>query len=66
MLQPLDLGIIHSLKIKYRRTQVQNAVAATERKAELKLNVLQAMHMIVSSQNAVGLMTTAVALEKRV
>jgi hypothetical protein len=31
MLLPLDLGIIHSLKTKYRTTLVQKATAAIER-----------------------------------
>jgi hypothetical protein len=64
MLQPLDLEIIHFLKIKYRRTMAQKATAATERKAELKLNALQAMHMIVSLWNAVSQMTIASCFRK--
>jgi hypothetical protein len=56
-LQPLDLGVIHCLKAKYRKSIVQKAIDATERKSELKLNVMQAMHMIVASLNAVSLAT---------
>jgi hypothetical protein len=56
-LQPLNLGVIHFLKAKYRKSLVQKAIAAIERKSELKLNVMQAMHMIVASWNAVSLAT---------
>jgi hypothetical protein len=48
-LQPLDPGVIHSLKAKYRKSLVQKAIAATERNSELKLNVMQVMQMIMAS-----------------
>jgi hypothetical protein len=53
-LQPLDLGVIYYLKAKYRKSVVQKATAAIGRKSELKLNVMQAVHMIVASWNAVS------------
>jgi hypothetical protein len=53
-LQHLDRGVIRCLKAKYRKSLVQKALAATERKIELKLNV---MLMIVASWNAVSLAT---------
>jgi hypothetical protein len=46
-LQPLDLDVIHVTKGKYWKTLVQKAIAVTERKAELKLHVLQAMHVFM-------------------
>jgi hypothetical protein len=46
--------VIHCLKAKYRKSVVQKAIAGIERKSELKLNVMQAMHMIVASWNAVS------------
>jgi hypothetical protein len=48
-LQPFDLGVIHCLKAKYRKSLVQKAIAVIERKSELKLRVMQAVHMIVAS-----------------
>jgi hypothetical protein len=48
-LQPLDLGVVHCLKAKYRKS-----LATIESKSELKLNVMQPMHMIVASWNAVS------------
>jgi hypothetical protein len=52
--QPLDLGVLHCLKAKHRKSLVQKAIAAIERKSKLKLNVMQVMHMIVVSWNAVS------------
>jgi hypothetical protein len=37
MLNPLDLGIIHCMKTRYRKALVQKTVTAVERKAKLKL-----------------------------
>jgi hypothetical protein len=53
-LQLLNLGVIHVTKGKYQKTLVQKAVAAIERKAELKFNVPKAVHMITSSRNSVS------------
>jgi hypothetical protein len=44
-LQSLDLGVIHCLKAKYKKSLVQKAIAGIDRKSELKFNV---MHMIVT------------------
>jgi transcription antitermination factor NusG len=46
--------VVHCLKAKYRKSPVQKAIAAIERKSELKLYVTQVMHMIVASWNAVN------------
>jgi hypothetical protein len=59
-LQPLDLDVIHCLKEKYRKPLVQKA---TQRKSELKLNVMHTMHVIASSWNAVW-QQLIIALEK--
>jgi hypothetical protein len=62
-LQPLDLRIIHSMKAKYRKFLIQEAISANERKAALKLNVLQAMHM-VESWDSVSTITIANCFRK--
>jgi hypothetical protein len=53
-LQPLDPGVIHSLKAKYRTVLVHNAIAAIQNKTGLKLNILQAMHIVVAVWNSKG------------
>lgn len=50
----MESGPQFSVKGKYQKTLVQKAPNATKRKAELKLCVLHAMHMITSSQNSVS------------
>ncbi|KAM3936770.1 tigger transposable element-derived protein 4-like [Leptodactylus fuscus] len=54
-LQPLDLGVIKSLKYNYRRLLVQRALALMERNQldQLKPDLLQAMHFLVASWNKV-------------
>jgi hypothetical protein len=53
-LQPTDLGVIHSLKAKHREVLVCKATAAIKNKTELKLNILQAMHMVVAAWNSLS------------
>jgi hypothetical protein len=43
MLHPFDLVLISCVKDKYSKALVQNIMAALGRKAELKLNGLQAI-----------------------
>jgi hypothetical protein len=47
-LQPLDLRIIHNLKVYYRKSLVQTSICLMEsgKKVKKKINVLQAMHYI--------------------
>lgn len=53
-LQPLDPGVIHSLKAKYRTVLVHKAIAAIQNNTELELNILQAMHIVVAVWNSRG------------
>jgi hypothetical protein len=53
----VEYGPQFSAKGKYQKTLVQKAPNATKRKAEPKLCVLHAMHMITSSQNSVSPVT---------
>jgi hypothetical protein len=50
-LQLLDLGIIHSMKAKYRKALVQKAISYMEMNRELKFNILEAMHMLTAAWN---------------
>jgi hypothetical protein len=52
-LQPLDLGIIHSMKVKYRKALVQKAILYTEMNRGLKVNSFEAMHMLTIAWNSV-------------
>jgi hypothetical protein len=58
--------VINVTKGKYWKTLVQKAIATIERKAELKLNVLQAMHMITSTLNSVSSVTITNCFRKAV
>jgi hypothetical protein len=49
---------------KYWKTPVQNTTAATKRKAELKLCVLHAMHIIKSSMTSVNSMSITSCIRK--
>jgi hypothetical protein len=51
-LHPLDLGIIHSMKAKYRKALVQN-VSYMEMNKHLQLSILQGMHMVTAAWNSV-------------
>ena len=42
-------GMIHSLKAKYIAVLVQSATADIEGKNKLKLNILQAIHVVVAA-----------------
>ncbi|KAJ4440699.1 hypothetical protein ANN_08847 [Periplaneta americana] len=52
-LQPLDLGIIHSFKRKYRKMLVLKALPSVDWKAMLKLNSLQVVHVLTGAWKAV-------------
>lgn len=53
-LQPLDLGIIRSVKAHYRKDLVRRMFISLEQKKQLnQLSILDAMHMLVSSWNRV-------------
>jgi hypothetical protein len=58
------LGVIHVTKGRHQTTLVQKAVAATERKAELKVSVLHTLHMITSSWNSVFSVTITSCFRK--
>jgi hypothetical protein len=45
-----DHRVIHSLKAKYTTGLVQSTIAAIEGKSKLKLNILQAMHLVVAAE----------------
>jgi phosphomannomutase len=53
-LQPLDPGVIHLLKAEYRTVLVHKATTAIQNKNEMKLNILQAMHIVVDVWNSRG------------
>jgi hypothetical protein len=42
-------GMKHLLKAKYSKILVQDAVTALEKNTELKLNILQGVHMVVAA-----------------
>jgi hypothetical protein len=56
MLQPLDLGIIHSLKAYYRKRLVQTSICLMESGKEIKkkINVFEAMHYIMAAWQQVA------------
>ncbi|XP_047098367.1 tigger transposable element-derived protein 6-like [Schistocerca piceifrons] len=60
-LKPLDLGIIHALKVKYRTALVKEALILMDQRkpesqpsSQLKLNILQAMNLIMRSWREVS------------
>ncbi|XP_049946980.1 tigger transposable element-derived protein 6-like [Schistocerca serialis cubense] len=60
-LKPLDLGIIHALKVKYRTALVKEALILMDQRkpgsqpsSQLKLNILQAMNLIMHSWREVS------------
>ncbi|XP_049943290.1 tigger transposable element-derived protein 6-like [Schistocerca serialis cubense] len=60
-LQPLDLGIIHASKVKYRTALVKKALnlmdqrkLGSQQSSQLKLNILQVMNLIMHSWREVG------------
>jgi len=59
MLQPLDLGIIHSLNACYRKRLVQTSICLMESEKEVKkkVNVLKAMHYIMAAWQQVSQQT---------
>jgi hypothetical protein len=59
MLQPLDLGIIHSLKAYYRKSLVQTSICLMESGKEVKkkINILEAMHYIMAAWQQVSQQT---------
>ena len=58
-LQPLDLGIIHSLKACYRKRLVQTSICLMESEKEVKkkVNVLEAMQYIMAAWQQVSQQT---------
>jgi hypothetical protein len=58
-LQPLDLGIIHSLKAYYRKRLVQTYICRMESGKEVKkkINVFEAMHYIIAAWRQVSQQT---------
>ncbi|XP_049832850.1 tigger transposable element-derived protein 6-like [Schistocerca gregaria] len=48
-LQPMVLGIIHSLKSKYQKAFVLKALVFIDRNEVLKLSILQAMHLLTGA-----------------
>jgi hypothetical protein len=64
MMQPLNLGIISYMTAKYRKALVHKIIAALERKAELKLNVLQALQLEMAAWNLVNSDTVAHCISK--
>ena len=62
VLQPMDQGVIRSLKAHYRNKVVRVCITAVEsNKPLLKISTLQAMKHLVSSWNAVSKKTIAVS-----
>ena len=47
--QVASCGMVHSLKAKYNKVLVEEAVTAMEKNTELKLNILQGVHMVVAA-----------------
>ena len=59
VLQPMDQGVIRSLKVHYRKKVVRLCIKAVERNKPLpKISILQAMKHLLSSRNAVSKETT--------
>jgi hypothetical protein len=58
-LQPLDLGIIHSLKVYYGKRLVQTSICLIESGKEIKkkINILKAMHYIMAAWQQVSQQT---------
>jgi hypothetical protein len=58
-LQPLDLGIIHSLKVYYRKRLAQTSICLVESGKEVKkkINILEAMHYIMAAWQQVSQQT---------
>src|SRR5215467_5476255 len=58
-LQPLDLGIIHSLKAYYRKRLVQTSICLMESRMEVKkkINVFEAMHYIMAAWQQINQQT---------
>jgi len=46
--QVASCGMVHLLKATYSKILVQEAVTAIEKNTELKLNILQGVHMVVA------------------
>jgi hypothetical protein len=59
MLQPLDLGIIHSLKAYYRKHLLQTSICLMElgKEVKKKINILEAMHYIMAAWQQVSQQT---------
>ena len=59
MLQPLDLGIVHSLKAYYRKCLVQTSpcLMETGKEVQKKINELEAMHYIMAAWQQVSQQT---------
>jgi len=47
--QVASYGMVHLQKAKYSKVLVQEAVTAIEKNAELKLNILQGVHMVFAA-----------------
>src|SRR5215510_2258344 len=58
-LQPLDLGIIHSLKAYYTKRLVQTSICLMESRKEVKkkINVFEAMHYIMAAWQQINQQT---------
>ena len=65
-LQPLDLGIIHSLKAYYRKRLVQTSICLLESGEEVKkkINILEAMHYIMAAWQQVSQQTIQNCIRK--
>ena len=56
--QPMDQGVIHSLKAKYRKNVVQKIIQSVEKKKTLpKISLLQGMQMLLSAWDALSTQT---------
>lgn len=54
-LQPLDLGIIHCVKVNYRKSLIRKLLICVEQsKALRKINVLEAMYMVCAAWDLVS------------
>src|SRR5215510_11981906 len=58
-LQPLDIGIIHSLKAYYRKCLVQTSICRMESRKEVKkkINVFEAVHYIMAAWQQINQQT---------
>lgn len=66
-LQPLDLGIIHTLKLNYRKSLVQRAVTlldAGKDPKNMKVNVLDAIHYVAQAWKNVKTSTISNCFKK--